>query len=262
MSEISDIHIERIGSGHPVVFVHGAAQGGPAGGREHFAAQLPLAEQGFELILPDRPGHGRSPSRGPEDLELDAAWVTELLEPGTSLVGHSYGAAIALCAAGQRPGALSSLTLIEAPLFGLLPDDPDGSASAAQIAAAAQIPDPIQALIAFSRAAGIPRGLIGPAPSPEQAAAMGRGLQQMRPPFTWDPEPSLDAVATADVPALILTGGWSPGMEKVGDALARRLSATRLTIAAGHHFPHAFSDGQEPAGEQFNAALVRLSRGA
>jgi pimeloyl-ACP methyl ester carboxylesterase len=258
VTELDDIYIEQIGDGQPVVMIHGSAQGGPAGGGQQFDAQRPVAEVGYRLVLPDRPGHGRSPSRGPEDLEVEAQWVLDLLDDGVHLVGHSYGAAIALCAAGQRPGALRSLTLIEAPLFGLLPDDPGVAEISGRIAAASEIADPLGALIQFSQAAGIPRDLLEPAPNLEQLTAMGRGLQEMRPPDTWDPTDSLDRVADANVPVLIVTGGWSPGMEAVGDELARHLDGTRLSIDAGHHFPHAMREADGSRGRRFNEALLAL----
>ena len=105
--DLSSIHIERWGSSGPrVVLVHGGAQGTETGGERNFAFQRPLAEQGWQLIVPDRPGHGRSPDPGrPDDAEADGAWVAELLGDGAHLLGHSYGGVIALCAAGLRPEA-------------------------------------------------------------------------------------------------------------------------------------------------------------
>src|SRR5262249_15362514 len=75
--------------------------------------QQPLADR-FQLIVPDRPGHGRSPDPGrPDGAEADGLWVADLLEEGAHLVGHSFGGAVALAAAARRPPAVRSLTLIE-----------------------------------------------------------------------------------------------------------------------------------------------------
>jgi pimeloyl-ACP methyl ester carboxylesterase len=71
----TDMHVTTWGSGPRVVLVHGGAQGGPASGDQQWSGQQPLADRGFGLLVPDRPGHGQSPSRGPEDLEIDAVWV-------------------------------------------------------------------------------------------------------------------------------------------------------------------------------------------
>jgi pimeloyl-ACP methyl ester carboxylesterase len=249
----SEIHLTRWGSGPCVVMVHGGAQGSPAGGEQQFAAQRELAQRGFQLVLPDRPGHGRSPGRGREDLEIEAVWVAELLGEGAHLVGHSYGAAISLAAAGLRPNAVWSLTLIEAPVFSAAPDHPEALAFRAQIDAAVAQEDPVEAMIAFTRVAGIPLALLKPSPTPEQLVRMGVGLQQMRAPHTWNASDSIDAVADAGIPALVVTGGWNPAFEVIADELARCLSAQRLVIHAGHHFPHLAAGGSE-----FNSALLQL----
>jgi len=84
--EMQSIHITRWGqSGPRVILVHGGAQGSGAAGERNFAAQRPLADRGFQLIVPDRPAHGRSPDPGrPDDAEADGQWVAELLEGGSS----------------------------------------------------------------------------------------------------------------------------------------------------------------------------------
>ena len=125
MSDAS-IHITRWGdSGPRVVLVHGSMQGSSVGGAQHFAAQERLAERGWRLVVPDRPGHGLSPSPGrPDDAEADGAWVADLLEDGAHLVGHSFGGCVALAAAAKRPQAVRSLTLIEPALQNLAPRDP------------------------------------------------------------------------------------------------------------------------------------------
>ncbi len=250
------IHVARLGSGTPVLLVHGSGQGNPLGGAQHWACQAPLAEQGFELILPDRPGHGQSPTRGPEDLELDAVWVAEMLGDGAHLVGHSYGGAIALAAAGLRPDAVRSLTLVEAPVFSAAAEDPDAQDFASQIAAAAAIDDPMAAVFEFTKVAGIPVGLARQAPSIEQLRAMGEGFKTMRPPYEWEASGAIARVRAAGVPALIVTGGWSPGFKAIGDALAQHLDGEHLVIDAGHHFPHMVADADgNPVGAEFTAAL-------
>jgi len=105
--------------------VHGGAQGSGAAGERNFAAQRPLADRSFQLIVPDRPGHGRSPDPGrPDDAEADGQWVAELLEGGSHLVGHSFGGAVALAAAARRAGNVLSLTLIEPAMHKVAASDP------------------------------------------------------------------------------------------------------------------------------------------
>ena len=103
------LHVTRWGSGSPVLLIHGGPQGGPNGGETAWGRQRPLADEGWELVLPDRPGHARSPSQGPENIEREAVWVAELLGDGMHLVGHSYGGCIATQAASLRPEAEETL---------------------------------------------------------------------------------------------------------------------------------------------------------
>jgi pimeloyl-ACP methyl ester carboxylesterase len=263
VSALDAIHVEHWGSGQPVVMIHGGARGGPVGGAGTFAAQRALADRGYALVLPDRPGHGQSPAGdGREDLELDAVWVAELLGSGAHLVGHSYGAAIAISAAGRRPAAVRSLTLIEPPIFSVAREDPDARRLALQLTDAIGQPDELERILAFVRAAGIPSGVLSPPPHPGQAMAMARGLVAMRDPVTWEARPSLEAIAAAQVPALIVTGGWSPGFEAIGDRLAALLGARRLVIEAGHHLPHLAGGRVDGHGSEFNTALLELIRSA
>ena len=109
------LNITRWGDAGPrVVMVHGSAQGSRVGGARHFSKQAALKDRGWQIVVPDRPGHGlsRAPGR-PDDAELDGEWVAEMLEGGAHLVGHSFGGAVALAAAARRPEAVYSLTLIE-----------------------------------------------------------------------------------------------------------------------------------------------------
>jgi pimeloyl-ACP methyl ester carboxylesterase len=253
--------ITRWGTGPRVVLLHGGARGGPVGGASTFAAQRPLAEAGWELVLPDRPGHGRSPAFGREDMEQEAVWAMELLGEGAHLVGHSYGGAIALCAAAARPSAVRSLTLIEAPVFSEARGNQAADALAHALADAINQPDELSTILAFVRVAGIPTGVLRPAPDPGQVMVMARSLKLMRDPVTWDAGPALGAVESAGIPALVVTGGWSPGFEAIADALAARLRARRVVIEAGHHLPHLArtEPGAEP-GAAFNAALALFLR--
>src|SRR5258708_22574800 len=96
------------GSGPPVVLVHGSV----AGARSTWRAQAELAAR-WRLLAANRPGFGASHSLARGDFEAEAPMFAALLGDGhgAHLVGHSYGAVIALCAAALRPSALRSPTI-------------------------------------------------------------------------------------------------------------------------------------------------------
>ncbi len=99
---------DRLGEGPTIVFVHGSIVGAELTWRR----QLLLAER-WPLTIPNRPGFGASPALPRNDFEVEAGLFAELLGDGAHLVGHSYGAVIALLAAAERPEAVLSLTVSE-----------------------------------------------------------------------------------------------------------------------------------------------------
>ena len=80
----------------------------------------------FEVVAPDLTGYGETPwdSSRPA-LEADVELVADLLDVPCALVGHSYGAAVAIHAALRRPDAVGCVVAFEPTLFGLVHDDPD-----------------------------------------------------------------------------------------------------------------------------------------
>ena len=165
----------------PVVMVHGSAQGSGLGGDRYFSAQSKLAMQGWRVIVPDRPGHGRSPSAAhPDDAEADGLWVANLLGSSSHLVGHSFGGCVALAAAASRPAVVRSLTLIEPAMHALGVSVPSvqeflksmmsvhaGSPSAAEVATR------------FMKVVNVPADLRGSS-SPEELERMGEGIRRLK----------------------------------------------------------------------------------
>jgi pimeloyl-ACP methyl ester carboxylesterase len=92
-------------------------------GEDTFPRQRELAAAGYTVVLVDRRGFGASPPLGPVDFERDAIDLGELAAGGAHLVGHSYGAVVAMLAAQADPGAVLSLTLIEPPLLSVAESD-------------------------------------------------------------------------------------------------------------------------------------------
>jgi len=108
------LHHVRAGSGPPVALVHGAN-----GTWNDFPPELiaDLARDHAVLAM-DRPGHGWSeaPLTGPLGLAENAWALLALLrlQParGATLVGHSYGAAVALRAAIEAPDLVSHVVAV------------------------------------------------------------------------------------------------------------------------------------------------------
>lgn len=111
--EGASLRVTRRGTGPAVLFVHGMN-----GSVEDFPEPLyeALARDHTVLAL-DRPGHGGSPrSRGPLDLDANARAVRAALgsagDGPALLVGHSYGAAVALRAALDEPRRVAGVVLL------------------------------------------------------------------------------------------------------------------------------------------------------
>jgi len=107
--------IERgVKSGPTVLMIHGAS----ANAYEFTQTLAPRLEDTHRLLLADRPGHGYSgrPANS-RTLGVQAAQMATALEalaPGEKaiIVGHSFGGAVALRLALDRPDLVSSLVLL------------------------------------------------------------------------------------------------------------------------------------------------------
>ncbi|HSR22499.1 MAG TPA: alpha/beta hydrolase [Candidatus Eisenbacteria bacterium] len=226
------LDVERIGEGPPVLFVHGSVVGAGVTWRK----QRELAAR-WTLILPSRPGFGGSPPLERGDFELEAPMFAELLEDGAHLVGHSYGAVIALLAAAERPEAVRSLTVSEPGALRLA----EGRADVDEMIANGELlfgdPASIPAedfLRLFRSGAGSSHPT--PGELPEELARGVELLKRERPP--WEAEIPLDRLAAAGFPALVISGDHSPVFEAVCDSLAAALSAERAVIPGrGHSIP-------------------------
>ena len=232
------------GHGAPAVLLHcslahsGALSGVMAGLSDRLA-----------MRAPDLPGHGGTglDPRGPNrDQALEDA---RRMLPATGpahLIGHSYGATVALRLALADPGRIASLTLIEPVQFSLLAeDDPDAFAAemAAQapfLGAAAAGDWPEAARRFLGRWGGVSAG----ADAQRSAYMLARiPLVAAENLILNDPEHS--GVRARDLPritcpVLLAAGAESPQVaHRILDVIAARLpAASRLTIpGAGHMAP-------------------------
>jgi pimeloyl-ACP methyl ester carboxylesterase len=253
MASDSTMYVTTWGTSGPrVVMVHGSAQGTDYGGDRHFAVQERLAERGWQLVVPDRPGHGRTPSPGrPDDAELDGELVAELLGEGAHLVGHSFGGAVALAAAARRPSAVRSLTLIE-PAMALLamahPAVREQGMAMRELYTTAK--SPIDVVVGFGKLVRIPPEVRG-AGNPATLERMGQGLLQLKLPTPDILTKELERIKVAGIPLLVVSGGWSPAFEATCDEVARVGDGRRVVIASEHHFPNLVSD-------EFNEVLAEF----
>ena len=92
----------RSGSGPPILLVHGAI-----GDRTSFRLVEPMLAERFTVVAVDRRGHGGSgDSSSPYAIEqefADIAAVADSLSEPVDVLGHSYGATVALGAALLTP---------------------------------------------------------------------------------------------------------------------------------------------------------------
>ncbi len=108
--------------GPALVFIHGS----PAQASV-FRRQLPTLQDLGALVAYDRPGYGRS-ATAPAALDLPSqvnvlvGLLAALRSPSCFLVGHSYGAAVALATAATYPKSVSGAILLGACAD---PDHPD-----------------------------------------------------------------------------------------------------------------------------------------
>jgi pimeloyl-ACP methyl ester carboxylesterase len=243
----AQLEVMRAGSGPPIVLVHGSV----VGPHRTWRHQLELAAR-WSLIMPFRPGFGASPPLQRGDFEAEAPLIAELLGAGAHLVGHSYGALIALYAAALAPERVRSLTVSEPGCFRAAAGDPrvdEAIANGELLYASAGKLEPLEFLRAF-------RGGVGSTHDtpPELTAELLAGARLLaceRPPM--EAEPPLEALREAPYPKLVISGGHSPVFEAVCDVVARGLDARREVIAGRKHTIPA-------TGAPYNACLEEFLR--
>lgn len=106
------MYYQDIGTGYPVVLVHGL-------GSDHTAwgGLIPLLKEDYRILAVDLRGHGKSSNpQGPYSIELFTHDIHQLLESlnidQAHFLGHSMGGCVLQELALQHPGKIRSLTLI------------------------------------------------------------------------------------------------------------------------------------------------------
>lgn len=240
-------HVVRRGStARRAVFIHCtmAHAGAWSGVQAELAGKLAMTAF-------DRPGHGSSapvPDAGGAVELLDLTTrIAAALAPGpTDIIGHSFGAIVALRLAMTRPELVRSLVLIEPPLFAAIAATPEGRA---QTAAMTEVRAALSAGEA-ARAARLFHEAVNPEnPWPELSEIARESLTRqvslaaIEAPVTRDDAAGLLApggLEAITAPVLLLQGSHSPPVfaETVA-ALAGRLPDARRAMVrgAGHMLP-------------------------
>lgn len=110
------INLHDVGSGRPVIFIHGSGPGVSA--YANWRLTMPSLAPAFRVIAPDMLGFGYSET--PQGFAFDkAAWVDQVIGlmdalqlEQADLVGNSFGGAIALATAVAHPQRVRRLVLM------------------------------------------------------------------------------------------------------------------------------------------------------
>lgn len=232
--------------------MHGSVLGASVTWRK----QQPLAEH-WTLCTPNRPGFGASPASERGDFEAEAPLIAELLGDGAHLVGHSYGAVIALFAAALRPEAVRSLTVSEPGSLTVAAGDPAVDAvieSGNELFRRGPEMDPREMLLFFR--SGVGSGHHTPDELKGDLLEGARLLMRERPP--WELEPPLEQLTRAPFRKLVISGGHSEVFEAVCDRIAERMGGERAVIPGrGHSIPATGA----PYNERLHAFLSECEEG-
>jgi pimeloyl-ACP methyl ester carboxylesterase len=211
-------HTREAGSGPGVVCIHSNASSST-----QWRGLVDLLSPNHLVLAPDSYGSGKSPDWH-SDREIALRDEVDFLEPvfakaGTpfSLVGHSYGAAVALMTALAYPGRVRALALYEPTMFAVVdaqrppPNGVDGIRNAGLAAANALDAGDRDAAAEHFIDFWMGRGSWAATP-PQRKPAIADSVANVR---RWshalfgEPTP-VQAFATLDMPILYMLGATSP----------------------------------------------------
>lgn len=229
---------QRTGDGPPVVLLHGTSSE-----RSGWALSTRHMEHRVSALAVDRRGRGLSGDgqRYAFDREVDdVAAVVATLDDPPHLVGHSYGAVLALAAAA-RGVPVRSLTLYEPPLAA--GEQLDVLAVAAACDAAIAAGDPDGCLSAFYTAIGEAERLDAMRRVPRVHERFLRDAHTIAREVRASLGFSFELAAGVDVPVHLLVGSASPAMfQDTTTRLADALPQAEVTVIEGQaHLAQAFA---------------------
>ena len=262
------IEVTHWGDTGPVVMlVHGGVQGNVGGGPSSWVRQEAISQEGFQLWVPDRPGFGKSPTRGPDDMAKEATWIAKMMPDGVNLIGHSWGGADVLLAAAKRPQAVRSIILIEPAMTQLIPNDPElrkdpvlNQAVAERDQWVEESKTPAEFMRKFAAtvtgAGKAPPALAAMLNDEQKATLSGCAMLEGKVVSGAETRAAAAVVAKAGIPVLVVTGGWSPAREKEGDLIAELTHGRHVVVPSPSHFVQAANP------TQFNKVAVDFIREA
>jgi len=200
------------------------------------------------MVAPDMVGHGRAPDHDPNrdfhDQSTEAA-AGHLPAQPCHLIGHSFGATVALRLALERPSQIRSLILIEPVLFAAAAPD-----SAGRQGNRAALSDVATALADGDRdrAARFFMGLWGGATPYDDLPEAQKAYMRARMPLIVSSDPALEQDAAWLVPrlgqvacpVLLIAGATSPRViDDIQSRMARDIPGAGRAIidGAGHMVP-------------------------
>jgi pimeloyl-ACP methyl ester carboxylesterase len=235
-------------AGDPVVLVHGSYVD-----RHNWDLVVPGLSQALQVLAYDRRGYGESPplphpNPVRDDAEDLAGLLAELDHFPAHVIAHSYGGAVALRLASERPEMVRSLAIHEVPFVGLLEDDPTTAPEAERLEAGVAV---MRTLILEGHPESAAEQLVdqfstepgawGRMPAPARAMFVrnaGRWAEEYG-----DPEatrPDLPALHELLIPILLTEGSMSPPfLRRITQQLEHRLrNVTLQEVPDAGHAPH------------------------
>lgn len=254
--------VREAGAGARVICIHANASTSA-----QWRSLIDLLSPDYHIIAPDSYGAGKSPDWHSDriislrdELGLIEPLLIEAADP-VVLVGHSYGAAVALIAALAHPARVRALALYEPTLFSLVdadrppPNDADGIRSAVQKASVAldrgDGSAAAEAFIDYWMGAGSWANTSEPRKQP--VAASVKNVRRWAHALTTEPTP-LATFRQLDIPILYMVGDRSTASAHgVARVLLSTLPQARLVRfpELGHMGPITNPDVVNAAIEQF-----------
>ena len=250
----TELHYAELGSGTPVVFVHGSLST-----LDDWRAQLDTFARHYRVIVYSRRYHPPNPQRrdgATYGLFLHADDLAALLErlgvERAHIIGHSYGGYVALAFALRYPDKVWDLVLVEPSILPWLARTPEGDSIRRAFEATTIAParaafargDSVEGLRRFFDGANGTPGQFDALPA-DRRAAMLRLAFELRVELSAPPDVRMPALECRDVSGirssvLLVTGQRSPRrFHVIEDELERCLRTAEVVTVPGadHQVP-------------------------